>query len=159
MLGGDCILCRKIGSLPQAASPDCIFEFPQSVLFLGPWQYYRGYCVLVARWHATELSQLAPQDRHAHLEEMCLAARAIEDAFRPKKMNYELLGNQVPHLHWHLVPRYADDPDFKHPIWVAIDRAKDDKSALRRLEQGSSDRAETARILRNQLAALMARRS
>ena len=42
---------------------------------------------------------------------MCLLARAIETAFRPHKLNYELLGNQVPHLHWHLFPRYADDPD------------------------------------------------
>ena len=44
-------------------------------------------------------------------------AQAIARAFRPVKMNYELLGNQVPHIHWHLVPRLPTDPDLRAPIW------------------------------------------
>jgi diadenosine tetraphosphate (Ap4A) HIT family hydrolase len=32
-------------------------------------------------------------------------------------MNYELLGNQVPHIHWHLIPRLADDPEPRWPVW------------------------------------------
>ena len=38
-------------------------------------------------------------------------------AFRPRKLNYELLGNSVPHLHWHLIPRYSDDPMRTVPVW------------------------------------------
>jgi diadenosine tetraphosphate (Ap4A) HIT family hydrolase len=44
-------------------------------------------------------------------------ARAIADAFGPRKMNYELLGNTVGHLHWHLLPRYDWDPNPTRPIW------------------------------------------
>ena len=50
---------------------------PHSVVLLGPWQYYLGYCLVVARRHATELSQLSPEERHGYFEEMCRAARAV----------------------------------------------------------------------------------
>ena len=38
-------------------------------------------------------------------------------AFRPDKVNYELLGNMVPHMHWHVVPRFRTDPLWPRPIW------------------------------------------
>jgi diadenosine tetraphosphate (Ap4A) HIT family hydrolase len=44
-------------------------------------------------------------------------ARAVARAFAPRKLNYELLGNTVPHLHWHVLPRYADDPNPLRPVW------------------------------------------
>jgi diadenosine tetraphosphate (Ap4A) HIT family hydrolase len=49
-------------------------------------------------------------------EDMVLAAQALENVFRPDKMNFQLLGNVVPHLHVHLVPRYYGDPAPGHPI-------------------------------------------
>jgi diadenosine tetraphosphate (Ap4A) HIT family hydrolase len=48
---------------------------------------------------------------------MALVAEAMFRAFRPAKLNYELLGNTEPHLHWHLIPRYRDDPKPKIPVW------------------------------------------
>jgi diadenosine tetraphosphate (Ap4A) HIT family hydrolase len=48
---------------------------------------------------------------------MSLVAEAMFRAFRPAKLNYELLGNTVPHLHWHLIPRYEDDPKPRIPVW------------------------------------------
>ena len=44
-------------------------------------------------------------------------ARRLAELFRPDKINYELLGNMVPHMHWHLVPRFTDDPLWPRPIW------------------------------------------
>ena len=82
---------------------------------------------------------------------MCLLARAIEECFRPHKMNYELLGNQVPHLHWHLFPRYAHDPDALRPVWVALDRAERDEAERRRLQTAPLDRAATAEALQQML--------
>jgi diadenosine tetraphosphate (Ap4A) HIT family hydrolase len=50
-------------------------------------------------------------------------AQALARVFRPVKMNYELLGNLVPHIHWHLVPRLATDPALRSPIWTVEHQA------------------------------------
>src|SRR5499426_1812348 len=88
---------------------------PTSVAILGSDQYYPGYTIVIARRHATELFQLADAESTAYFQDMLRVARAIDRAFSPRKMNYELLGNAVAHLHWHLFPRYADDPNPSRP--------------------------------------------
>src|SRR5262249_44891790 len=113
----DCPLCRKLTSLDRLPPSEVVWQFPRSVALLGPWQYYHGYCVLVARTHVRELSELPDTERREYLVEMCLLAAAIESCFRPHKLNYELLGNQVPHPHWHLFPRSQDDPEALKPVW------------------------------------------
>ena len=83
---------------------------------------------------------------------MCTLGRAIAAAFRPRKLNYELLGNQVPHLHWHLIPRYESDPNHLRAAWVDVARAETDPALRQRLMTGPLSRAETAERLRQQLA-------
>jgi diadenosine tetraphosphate (Ap4A) HIT family hydrolase len=122
------------------------------VVLLGPWQFYRGYCIVVARTHATELIHLPEHDRVAYFNEMCLVAKAIEQAFHPRKLNYELLGNQVPHLHWHLFPRYDHDLEVTKPVWLALDRAERDEFVRRRLEAGPIPRLEAADRLRKMIS-------
>ena len=116
----DCPFCKKLASLSELPD-ELVWEFPHSVAFLGPWQYYQGYCILVARTHASELFHLPDAERHAYLEQMCRLAKAIFTCFSPHKLNYELLGNQVPHLHWHLFPRYLNDPQLLKPVWLALE--------------------------------------
>jgi diadenosine tetraphosphate (Ap4A) HIT family hydrolase len=147
----DCPFCQKLTNLKRLPDDELVWQFPHSVALLGPWQYYHGYCLLVSRRHARELSELADAERRAYLDEMCLLARAVEEAFRPDKLNYELLGNQVPHLHWHLFPRRRSDPDALKPVWLALDRAERDESERRRLQTGPLDRKATADRLREQL--------
>jgi diadenosine tetraphosphate (Ap4A) HIT family hydrolase len=67
-------------------------------------------------------------------------------------MNYEMLGNQTPHLHWHLIPRYQGDPDAAHPIWLAIERAKDSRPDRQKLKKGPVSRERTLSALRQHLA-------
>jgi len=154
MTSADCPFCRKLAALDSVAETDLVWSFPHSVALLGTHQFYRGYCVLIARRHATELSGLPDEVRRAYLDEMCLLARAIEDCYRPHKLNYELLGNQVPHLHWHLFPRYKDDPDLLRPVWLALDRAERDADLKDRLEKGTEERGAIAAALRHQLKGL-----
>ena len=154
-----CPLCARLASLDRPAGADVVWQASQGVAFLGPWQYYHGYCIFVSRRHATELSQLGDEERRTFLDEMCRLARAIEECFRPHKLNYELLGNQVPHLHWHLFPRYAEGPDALWPVWLALDRAERDEATRRRLETGRQDRATTAAALRRALHELGAPRA
>jgi diadenosine tetraphosphate (Ap4A) HIT family hydrolase len=151
----DCPLCRKVAHVGELQD-ELVWQFPHSVALLGPWQFYTGYCLLVSRRHATELSRLDDAERSAFLAEMCLLARAVEDSFRPSKLNYELLGNQVPHLHWHLFPRYQHDPEALKPVWLALDRADRDEAEKRRLTAGTLDRTTTVTRLRQRLEALSA---
>lgn len=122
--------------------------------WLGEFQFYRGYCLLVSRRHATELSGLSVEERTAYLEEMCLLAKAIETAFRPHKMNYELLGNKVPHLHWHLFPRYLQDPNHLKPVWLDLELAGRDPGARERFKGPEKDRPTIAEALRLTLASM-----
>lgn len=144
-----CPYCQKLANLDQLPGDDVVWQLPHAVVLLGPWQYYTGYCVVVARKHATELSQLSADERRGYLDEMCQVAQAIEKAFAPHKLNYELLGNQVPHLHWHLFPRRADDPETLQPVWFALHRAEHDEAEKRRLQNGGLSRKEITAKLRN----------
>jgi diadenosine tetraphosphate (Ap4A) HIT family hydrolase len=155
MPSSDCIFCRKLSDLNSLPPHELIWQFPNSVALLGPWQYYQGYCVLVARTHATELHHLTEQERIAYFNEMCKLAQAIDESFHPRKLNYELLGNQVPHLHWHIFPRYDHDPDVLKPVWLSLDRADRDEFERRQLEIGSASKPGTANQLRKMIASLI----
>jgi diadenosine tetraphosphate (Ap4A) HIT family hydrolase len=75
----------------------------------------RGLSVVVFRGrHVVEPTELTEPEAAAYGRDVLLVARAIQDAFAPVKLNYDVLGNSVPHLHTHLVPRYANDP---RPGW------------------------------------------
>ncbi len=150
-----CPFCRKLSALDQLPADEVIWQFSESIALLGPWQYYHGYCILVAREHATELFHLDDAKRHAYFDEMCLLARAVEECFHPRKLNYELLGNQVPHLHWHLFPRYQEDPKALSPVWLAIDRAERDEAERRRLQAGPVSRVATVYVLRQKLESMV----
>jgi diadenosine tetraphosphate (Ap4A) HIT family hydrolase len=137
----DCPLCRTVAELNARDNGTLVWHFPHSVAYVGPWQYYTGYCLLVSRTHATELSQLG-RIRDAFLLEMSILAEAIEACFQPHKLNYEMLGNVVPHLHWHIFPRSANDPERLQPVWIALERAKTDAAEKTRLETGTVPVAE-----------------
>jgi diadenosine tetraphosphate (Ap4A) HIT family hydrolase len=150
----DCSLCRKLAGMDVLPGGEVVWQFPHSVAFLGPWQYYHGYCILVARKHAKELSNIPDAERRAYLDEMCLLARAIEAAVKPHKLNYEMLGNQVPHLHWHIFPRFKSDPDALKAVWLALDAAERAPEIRRRYETGPRDRPAISKDLRQHLVAL-----
>jgi diadenosine tetraphosphate (Ap4A) HIT family hydrolase len=148
-----CPFCEKLARLADLQADELVWQFPHSIALLGPWQCYHGYCILVARRHATEMHQLPDADRRGYFDDLCRLAAAVEQAFRPRKLNCELLGNQVPHLHWHLFPRYDSDPNHLQAVWLDIARADADRVERRRLETGPTTRQETAERLRRHLAA------
>jgi diadenosine tetraphosphate (Ap4A) HIT family hydrolase len=101
----------------------------------------RGLTIAVFRGrHVVEPTELSDAEAAAYGREVLRVARALEAAFAPIKLNYDVLGNSVPHLHTHIVPRYADDPrpgwpfPFPHPDPPAMPdhRLNADLSALRR---------------------------
>jgi diadenosine tetraphosphate (Ap4A) HIT family hydrolase len=148
----NCVFCKSLADPERAWSANLIWHFPHSVAILGPWQFYTGYSILISRAHATELSQLGP-NRAAFLDEMATLAQAVEECYRPHKLNYELLGNQVPHLHWHIFPRAADDPDRLRPVWFALEKADTDAAEKARLGGPHVSRGATVARLRDWLKA------
>jgi len=86
---------------------------------------YPGYCRVIWNAHVAEMTDLSP----AQIARLMEAVFAVEDAQRailkPEKVNLASLGNVVPHLHWHVIPRFADDAHFPLSIWGARQRAPD----------------------------------
>lgn len=109
----DCKACA--GRWPPADHQ--IRRFRLSTAYLFEDQYFPGWTVLVLNRHARELYELPREDRHDLVEEVSTVARALADVFRPVKVNYGLLGNQLPHIHWHVIPRLADDPAPLEAVW------------------------------------------
>jgi diadenosine tetraphosphate (Ap4A) HIT family hydrolase len=101
-----------------------ISDFGLSKAYLHDDQFFSGWTVVVFKRHATELFHLAPTERIQLMEEVNLVAKVLAEVFHAKKMNYELLGNQLPHIHWHLVPRAAHDPAPLSPVWLVQHEAR-----------------------------------
>lgn len=100
------------------ADPDLqILELPHSCVILNRDQYFPGYTLLFTKTHATELFHLDRTVRSALMEEVSSVAEALYAVYSPAKINYELLGNMVPHIHWHIVPRFSSEPLWPRPIW------------------------------------------
>jgi diadenosine tetraphosphate (Ap4A) HIT family hydrolase len=121
-----CVFCTVVTELQKAetyqhaagAEPfRKIHILPTSIAILGYDQYYPGYTLVISKTHATELYQLSESESTQYFKDMLRVAQAVATAFQPRKMNYELLGNTIMHLHWHLLPRYGWDPNPKRPVW------------------------------------------
>ncbi len=80
-------------------------------------QFFPGWTVLIFKDHRTELFQLTQKERGALMEEVSRAGEVLTKIFDVRKINSELLGNQVPHIHWHVIPRLISDPDQLNPVW------------------------------------------
>ncbi len=116
--GRPCGICALIERIRAGNFPDFVAELPRSWMILGDAQFYLGYCVLFAKRHVTEPHLMPRGEAHELLDEMLAAGRAISAVTHPLKLNYECLGNQEPHVHWHIFPRYADDPMRLQPVWL-----------------------------------------
>ena len=110
----DCPMCRRWDDDSDLR----IIELPHSYVILNRDQYFPGYTLLFVKEHATELFHLDQNVRTALMEEISSVAQALYKTYTPAKINYELLGNMVPHIHWHIVPRFSSDPLWPRPIWA-----------------------------------------
>ncbi len=140
-----CGICAMIDRIKAGAFPDFIAELKSCYVILGDQQFYRGYCVLFAKLHATELYLMPADDARLLFDEMRLVAEAIAAVVKPWKMNYECLGNSEPHVHWHLLPRYETDEMRHGPIWLRPE-------SERKVTLDENDRRSLIGSIRHQLA-------
>lgn len=113
--GADCRLCRENAALPDGG---LVSALGSGRVTLQDDADFRGYCILVFRRHVVELTELAAAERTALIADIDQVARAIQTVCRPVKLNYAILGNEIPHLHAHIIPRYPDDGWWGRPIWT-----------------------------------------
>src|SRR5512140_2040898 len=108
-MSAPCAYCGSDGGRPVWRDARC-----RVVLTDEP---FTGFCRVVWNTHVREMTDLSEPDR-AHLMKVVFAAEeALRFLLRPDKMNVASLGNLVPHVHWHVIPRFADDSHFPQPVW------------------------------------------
>ncbi len=79
---------------------------------------YPGFLRLVWNQHVKEFSDLPEQDALLCMHAVVVLEKFVLREFRPDKVNVATLGNVVPHLHWHIIPRFTDDRHFPAPVWA-----------------------------------------
>ena len=142
--GSACPLCA-----PRPAKNELVYfvcRLAVSSLYLARNQTYRGTCAVVYDpAHVTRPSELERAAWQQFCEDARRAERAVSHAFAPDHVNLECLGNTVPHLHMHIVPRYRSDPRWGHPIWMTA------RDAMPSLTMSDADCEELAELIRRHI--------
>ena len=79
---------------------------------------FAGFCRVVWGTHVAEFSDLDDAARTHVMRVVAGVEKGLRDLLAPDKVNLASLGNLVPHLHWHVIPRYRNDPRWGQPIWA-----------------------------------------
>lgn len=127
------ILMKSDQDEPSSAPrPDCGLCVPEKEVVIWRGAFWRlidaseattpGYLRLIVNRHVTELSWLAKPEREQLFSLLQVIDESMRQALKPTKINIASLGNQVPHMHWHIIPRWHDDPHFPQSIWSATQR-------------------------------------
>lgn len=108
--GKACPICRRGEPL------DIITKLEFSWVTMGESAPVRGYVCLISQTHAVELHDLQEADASAFMRDARRVSKAIAAVTGAVKMNYEIHGNSIPHLHMHFFPRYRGDQFEGQPI-------------------------------------------
>jgi diadenosine tetraphosphate (Ap4A) HIT family hydrolase len=84
------------------------------------WAYqpdHPGFCRVIWDRHVKEMADLEPAERERIMRVVFAVEQALIGVLQPDKINLASLGNAVPHVHWHVIPRFLDDPHFPNPVW------------------------------------------
>jgi diadenosine tetraphosphate (Ap4A) HIT family hydrolase len=140
-MNASCMACEGVWPSPAHWIADGVI----STAYLFDDQFFPGWTVLMLKRHATELFHLSAEERHRLIDDVNALAEALMAVFHPAKLNYELLGNQLPHIHWHVIPRLVDDPAPRDPVWTVVHEKRVLDSA-RRVERINSIRMQLQRV-------------
>jgi len=85
--------------------------------------HYPGFCRVILNAHVKEMTDLQPEQRQRLMAVVFAVETAVREIVQPDKINLASLGNMVPHVHWHVIPRWENDVNFPDAIWAAPRRA------------------------------------
>lgn len=113
-MSSDCELCTQAGGELLWSDARC------RVVRVGGDEgaAFPGFCRVIWNAHVAEMSDLSVMDARHLLDVVLAVEAAVKELCRPDKINLAALGNVVPHLHWHVIPRWRDDSHFPRPVWA-----------------------------------------
>jgi diadenosine tetraphosphate (Ap4A) HIT family hydrolase len=117
----DCELCKSDGGALVLAN-----EWLRVMLVDEP--HYPGYVRVIWNDHVREMSELLDDERLRLMRTVFAVESAQREVLAPLKINLASLGNMTPHLHWHVIARFADDLHYPQPVWGAPQRTPDDQT-------------------------------
>ena len=117
----DCELCKSQGGTLVIAN-----EWLR--VMLVDEHNYPGYVRVVWNEHVREMTELDDAQRQRLMKTVFAVESAQREVLAPLKINLASLGNMTPHLHWHVIARFADDLHFPQPVWGAPQRTPDDQT-------------------------------
>jgi diadenosine tetraphosphate (Ap4A) HIT family hydrolase len=111
----DCVFCREDGG-------ELLWADDALRVVLADEPDFPGFCRVIWNAHIAEMSDLADAERAKLMTAVNGVERAIRRVVSPAKVNLASLGNQVPHVHWHVIPRHSNDSRFPLPVWAPRQR-------------------------------------
>jgi diadenosine tetraphosphate (Ap4A) HIT family hydrolase len=114
-----CDLCTLLAAPPAGA---VIWQDEALTVVAVDEPGYPGFTRVVWNAHVKEMTDLVPADRDRVMRAVWAVEAAQRDVLAPHKVNVASFGNMTPHVHWHVIPRYADDAHFPNPTWGARQR-------------------------------------
>lgn len=142
MTNEKCELCEQVGG-------ELLYDDSFARVVLVDDALYPGFCRVILNKHVAEMSDLDVNERTQFMSLVWHVEQVLREEMQPAKINLASLGNMTPHLHWHVIPRFADDAHFPQAIWGQVQRdvSKDAAHAARR-----ASLAQLAESLRANLA-------
>lgn len=102
----DCMYCSQDERLQSMMTEIC--ELPHSRVYLFKDQFFRGRCVVAYKKHVSEFFQMSSLERSLFIDDVSRVAEIIHSALHPQKINYLVFGDNVSHMHIHIVPKYKE---------------------------------------------------
>lgn len=113
-----CALCRGDGGA-------LVWRGPQLRVIHADEPGFPAFYRVIWNAHVAEFSDLSELDRAHCMQAVAQVEQVLREQLTPAKINLAALGNQVPHLHWHVVARFAWDSHFPDAVWASARRGQD----------------------------------
>lgn len=115
--------CELCALLAGGASGSVLWRDADVAVLLIDDAAYPGFCRVVWQHHVKEMTDLPDNERSHMMAVVWQVELALRAVMQPEKVNLASFGNMTPHLHWHVIARFADDAHFPDPTWAAVRRA------------------------------------
>jgi len=109
----DCLLCQTPGGT-------VLWQNEQLRIVDAGDALYPGFTRVIWTAHVVEMTDLTTVEQTELLRVVLLVEQVQRAELKPAKVNLAAFGNVVPHLHWHVIPRWQDDPHFPQAVWAAM---------------------------------------